>query len=59
VTCDTNVSAGDALITSATGEASTTYSVLDATTTAPANFGVFGVALADDAAGLCQVLLFR
>ncbi len=59
VTCDTSVSAGDSLITSATGEASTTYSVLDSTATAPNNAGVFGVALADDSSSVCKVLLFR
>lgn len=59
VTCDTSVAAGDSLITSATGEASTTYSVLDSTSTAPNNAGVFGIALAEDSSGLCKVLLIR
>lgn len=59
ITCDTSVSAGDTLITSGTGEATTSLTVLISTSTSPEDDGAFATALADDSSSLCKGFIFR
>lgn len=57
IACDTAVAAGDSLITSGTAEASTSFTVLIATSTSPEDHGVFAVALADDSSSVCKGII--
>lgn len=57
VATDTNVAAGDVLITDTTAERCTTLTIAVATTTVTAQTGVFGVALAADSGAVGQVML--
>lgn len=53
------VAAGDSLVTGSTGEQAENYTVLQSTSSSPNDFGVFGVALTSDSAGVCKAFIIR